>query len=50
MQHVPQLPQEADLALALARVAANTQVENRTTRERDDGPDPRRGSVPGTWL
>jgi hypothetical protein len=37
--HVPQLAQQADFPLALARVAADAQVEDRTTRERDDGPD-----------
>ena len=37
-EHVPQPPQQADLALALAGVAADAQVEDRPARQRDDRP------------
>ena len=50
-QHVPQSPEQADLPLALAGVAADAQVEDRPARQRDDGPDPCEGEVrPGRLV
>ena len=50
-EDIPEPPQEADLSLALAGVAADAQVEDRPAGQRDDRPDPRRGEArPGDLV